>query len=109
MDKQRLRDVLGATVTDAPTPLAAVDRLCAARVDLRDVDGASVSFIDGGTMQGTFGSSGQLSRTLDELQFTYGRGPCLPQRLPTHRDGGGRRPATGGGVRGAAAGAGGDR
>jgi len=35
--------------------------------------------------RGTFGSSGQLSRTLDELQFTYGQGPCLDavsQRRP---------------------------
>ena len=77
MDKQRIRDALGAAVTDAPTPLAAADRLCAACVQLLDVDGASISFIDGGTMQGTFGSSSQLSRTLDELQFTYGEGPCL--------------------------------
>ncbi len=85
MDRQRLEDALGAAVTDAPTPLAAADRLCAACVQLLDVDGASISFIDGGTMQGTFGSSGQLSRTLDELQFTYGEGPCLDavaQRRP---------------------------
>ena len=27
--------------------------------------------------EGTFGSSDQFSRTLDELQFTYGQGPCL--------------------------------
>ncbi len=27
--------------------------------------------------QGTFGSSGRLSRMLDELQFTFGEGPCL--------------------------------
>ncbi len=74
---QQLRDALGAAVTDAPTPLAAADRLCAACVELLDVDGASISFIGGGTTQGTFGSSGQLSRTLDELQFTYGQGPCL--------------------------------
>lgn len=36
-------------------------------------------------MQGTFGSSGELSRTLDELPFTYGQGPCLDavaQRWP---------------------------
>jgi len=85
MDKQRIRDALGAAVTDAPTPLAAADRLCAACVQLLDVDGASISFIDGGTTQGTFGSSNQLSRTLDELQFTYGQGPCLDavaQRRP---------------------------
>lgn len=85
MDKQQLRAALGAAVTGAPTPLAAADRLCAACVDLLDVDGASISFIDGGAMQGTFGSSGQLSRTLDELQFTYGQGPCMDavaQRRP---------------------------
>jgi hypothetical protein len=54
-------------------------------VQLLDVDGASVSFIRGDTLQGTFGSSGPLSRTLDELQFTYGQGPCLDavtQRRP---------------------------
>lgn len=82
---QQLREVLGAAVTDALTPLAAADRQCAACVQLLDVDGASISFIDGGTTQGTFGSSGQLSRTLDELQFTYGLGPCLEavaQRRP---------------------------
>jgi hypothetical protein len=28
-------------------------------------------------MRGTFGSSGPLSRTLDELQFTFGEGPCV--------------------------------
>ncbi|WP_200942001.1 GAF domain-containing protein [Angustibacter sp. Root456] len=77
MDRQRLRDALGDAVTDASTPLAAADSLCAACVQLLGVDGASISFIGGGRMQGTFGSSSQLSRTLDELQFTYGEGPCL--------------------------------
>lgn len=77
MDSQRLRDELGAAMTDAPTPLAAADRLCAACVKLLGVDGASISLAAGGTTQGTFGSSNQLSRTLDELQFTYGQGPCL--------------------------------
>jgi hypothetical protein len=77
VDRQQLRDELGAAVTGAPTPLAAADRLCAACVRLLDVDGASISFIGGGTMNGTFGSSSALSRTLDELQFTYGEGPCL--------------------------------
>jgi hypothetical protein len=68
---------LGAAVTDAPTPLDAADRLCVACVDLLEVDGASISFIGGGTMQGTFGSSGPLSREIDSLQFTHGQGPCL--------------------------------
>lgn len=95
MDRQRLRDELDAAVTDAPTPLAAADRLCAACVQLLDVDSAAISFIGGGTTQGTFGSSNQLSRTLDELQFTYGQGPCLDavaERRPIlapHLDGNG--------------------
>ena len=98
MDKQRLRDALGDAVTGAPTPLAAADRLCQACVELLDVDGASISFIDGSTTQGTFGSSGELSRILDELQFTYGEGPCLeavaerkPVLVPDLNDSGERR------------------
>jgi hypothetical protein len=85
MELQRLRDQLGAAMDGAPTPLAAADRLCTACVDLLDVDGASISLIAQGKTQGTFGSSGSLSRTLDELQFTYGEGPCLDavaQRRP---------------------------
>lgn len=85
MDKQRLRDALGAAVTDAPTPLDAADRLCAACVDVLEVDGASISVVGGGTVQGTFGSSGPLSREIDALQFTHGQGPCLEavaQRRP---------------------------
>lgn len=77
MDKQELREALGDAVTGAPTPLAAADRLCEACVQFLDVDGASISLIDRGTSVGTFGSSGEVSRALDELQFTYGQGPCL--------------------------------
>ena len=77
MDTQEIRDALGESMTGAQTPLDAADRLCAACVQLLDVDGASISYLGDGTMQGTFGSSGELSRTLDELQFTYGQGPCL--------------------------------
>lgn len=85
MDSQLLRDALADSMTDAPTPLAAADRLCTACVQLLDVDGASISYVDGGTTRGTFGSSDRLSRTLDELQYTYGQGPCLDtvaQRRP---------------------------
>jgi hypothetical protein len=57
--------------------LATADRLCQVCVDELPVDGAAISLIRGGSTQGTFGSSGSLSRRLDELQFTYGEGPCL--------------------------------
>lgn len=73
----QMRADLAATIAGAGTALAAADRLCSACVDLLEVDGAAVSLMHDGMTQGTFGSSGELSRRLDELQFTYGEGPCL--------------------------------
>ena len=72
-----LRAALGAAVAGTPTAIEAADRLCEACVELLEVDGASVSLIHRGATRGTFGSSGALSRRLDELQFTFGEGPCL--------------------------------
>lgn len=80
-----VRAHLDAAVAGAGSPLAVADRLCEACVDLLEVDGASISLVDGGSPRGTFGSSGPLSRTLDALQFTFGEGPCLDavaQRRP---------------------------
>lgn len=73
----QLRTDLSAAMAGADSPLAAADRLCQACVRLFDIDGAAVSVLHGGMTQGTFGSSGTLSRRLDELQFTFGEGPCL--------------------------------
>lgn len=56
---------------------SSADRLCVACVELLDIDGAAVSLVQDGAMNGTFGSSGALSRRLDELQFTFGEGPCM--------------------------------
>lgn len=75
--RAQLRAGLGAALVGSGGALLAADRLCAACVDLLEVDGAAISLIDAGTSQGTFGSSGPLSRRLDELQFTFGEGPCL--------------------------------
>lgn len=75
--RERLRADLGDAVRGPGGPLAAADRLCRACVDLLAVDGAAVSIAHAGTTQGTFGSSGELSRRLDEYQFTFGEGPCL--------------------------------
>jgi GAF domain-containing protein len=73
----RLRTKLGKSMSGANGALAAADQLCVACVELLEVDGASISLMYDGTTRGTFGSSGQMSRTLDELQFTFGEGPCL--------------------------------
>lgn len=64
-------------MSGADSALGAADQLCSACVDLLHVDGASVSLTHAGSIQGTFGSSGDMSRQLDELQFTFGEGPCL--------------------------------
>lgn len=86
-----LRASLAAAMAGAETALGAADRLCHACVELLEVDGASVSLTYGGSTQGTFGSSGEASRRLDELQFTFGEGPCLGRRAG-RAAGPGRRP-----------------
>ncbi len=72
---ERMRAGLGAAV--AGGGLSAADRLCLACVELLQVDGAAISVVHDGASRGTFGSSGWLSRRLDEYQFTFGEGPCL--------------------------------
>lgn len=72
-----LRRDLATAMAGAGGALGAADRLCRACVDLLDVDGASISVADHATTRGTFGSSSELSRRMDEYQFTFGEGPCL--------------------------------
>jgi len=72
-----LRAELEAAMAGAGGPVDSADRLCHACVDLLGVDGAAISFVRHGVSQGTFGSSGELSRRWDEYQFTFGEGPCL--------------------------------
>lgn len=74
---ERLRTDLGAAMASGGSGLSAADRLCHACVELLGVDGAAISLMHDGATQGTFGSSGELSRRLDEFQFTFGEGPCL--------------------------------
>ncbi|GAA2724658.1 GAF and ANTAR domain-containing protein [Cellulomonas aerilata] len=77
MGVEELRSGLATAMSGAGSALEAADRLCRACVDLLDVDGASISVADQGTTRGTFGSSSELSRRMDEYQFTLGEGPCL--------------------------------
>jgi hypothetical protein len=65
--------------------VAAADRLCEACVLLLDIDAAAISIVFDGVNGGTLGSSGTAARAYDELQFTFGEGPCLDsvsQRTP---------------------------
>jgi hypothetical protein len=55
----------------------AADRLCEACVGLLGIDAAAVSLVFDGANVATLGVSGPAARTYDEMQFTYGEGPCL--------------------------------
>jgi ANTAR domain/GAF domain len=55
----------------------AADRLCEACVGLLGIDAAAVSLVFDGANIGTLGASGAAARRYDEMQFTYGEGPCL--------------------------------
>ncbi|HEU4998603.1 MAG TPA: ANTAR domain-containing protein [Lapillicoccus sp.] len=73
----QMRVELGAAMAGAAPGLSTADQLCAACVALLGVDGAAISMVLDGASQGTYGSSSQASRRLDEYQFTFGQGPCL--------------------------------
>lgn len=71
---ERMRAALGAAVVGSG--IEAAERLCHACVDVLTVDGASLSLMHNGMAPATVGASGDLGRRLDELQFTFGEGPC---------------------------------
>jgi hypothetical protein len=74
---EAIRAQLNAAVAGAPPGIPAANALCVASVGLFGVDGAAVSMVYEGASRGTFGSSSEASRRLDEYQFTFGEGPCL--------------------------------
>lgn len=71
-----IQEQLRAAV-DSRRGVAAADSLCEACVTLLEVDAAAISLIFEGAPSGTFGSSGASARMYDELQFTFGEGPCM--------------------------------
>ena len=72
-----MRTELSVAMAGGASALSAADALCATCVGLVDVDGAAVSIVTDSASSGTFGSSSETSRRLDEYQFTFGQGPCL--------------------------------
>ncbi|MDQ1682034.1 MAG: hypothetical protein QOH99_575 [Frankiaceae bacterium] len=74
---ERLCADLDAAMASGGSGLSAADQLCNACVEYLGVDGAAISYVNAGNSSGTFGSSGALSRRLDEYQFTFGEGPCF--------------------------------
>ncbi len=56
---------------------AVFDELCAGCVREFAITGAGLTFIVDGRLQGSLGVSDERSRRVEELQFTYGEGPCV--------------------------------
>lgn len=76
-DPDSLRVGLTAALVGPGRGREAADRLCGACVDLLGVDGAALSVIYDGAITRSLGASSLVSRELDELQFTFGEGPCI--------------------------------
>lgn len=74
---EAMRVELQTAMAGAARGVPAADELCSTCVGLSGVDGVAVSVVYEGASRGTFGSSSQISRRLDEYQFTFGEGPCL--------------------------------
>ena len=72
-----VRSELNAALVGSAPGTARADALCASCVGLFDMDGVAVSVVLDGPSSGTFGSSSESSRRMDEYQFTFGEGPCL--------------------------------
>jgi hypothetical protein len=72
-----IRAELNAAMSNSERGIATADELCATCASLVGVDGAALSMVYKGVSTGTFGSSSEASRRLDEYQFTFGEGPCL--------------------------------
>lgn len=72
-----MRAELTAVLSNNQPGIATADELCTTCAGLVGVDGAVLSMVYQGASTGTFGSSSQASRRLDEYQFTFGEGPCL--------------------------------
>lgn len=54
-----------------------LQRLCRSVVDELPAAGAGVSIIDGTGFTGVVAASDQVTKSLEDLQFTLGEGPCL--------------------------------
>jgi hypothetical protein len=71
-----IQEQLRAAV-DGRRGVDAADSLCDACVLLLDIDAAAISLVFDGAATGTLGCSGEAARRYDEMQFTFGEGPCL--------------------------------
>jgi hypothetical protein len=71
----RLGTILEGIASDDPGTV--FDRLCVRCSEELAVSGAGVALIVDGVHRGTLGASDDRIRAIEDLQFTFGEGPCL--------------------------------
>lgn len=77
MDANRLARVIGAIGSNGDLdPATYPQRVCAAAVDLLDVDAAGLTLMTRSQLGAVWGSD-KLAQTVEDLQFALGEGPAL--------------------------------
>lgn len=74
-----------ARVTSEAGSAAGAARLCSTCADVTEMSGAGVMLLAGEMPQGSVCTSGDLSPLIEDLQYTFGEGPCVDayrQRRP---------------------------
>jgi len=85
MLNEERRQHLLATISPLDESTVGLLELCTAGVELTEVSGAGIMLMTGGEPQATLCATNSLSELIEELQFTYGEGPCVDahqQRVP---------------------------
>ena len=77
VDMEALRGRLTASMAGPRPGRMVAERLCAACVELFEVDGAAVSVMYDEVLGRPYAASGPLCGELGELQFTLGEGPAV--------------------------------
>jgi GAF domain/ANTAR domain len=75
--REVLQDLLDGLADDRQTGEGSGVRLVNACVDVLDVTGAGIMLMAQDEHRGTLGASNSVIRTIEELQFTLGEGPCV--------------------------------
>jgi hypothetical protein len=76
VSSDRLTRVLAALSGDGDERVTSA-RLCATTRDLVGVSGAGVMLMSGNVPGGSLGTTDEVSRLIEELQYTLGEGPCM--------------------------------
>lgn len=84
LNEDRRRQLL-ASIVPGDGRTAGLVELCTAGVEITEVSGAGIMLMTGDEPQAALCATNSVSELIEELQFTYGEGPCIDahhQRVP---------------------------